>query len=81
VPAADYDAPSRDMEFELLEKSGFVQMCEKPMSLHRQIRSVDLQDHAGVVDSAILVGQCFRQSRQMAILLGRTTKYHSATCC
>ena len=57
------------MQFELLEKFDFLQMPEEPMPLHRQIRSVDLQDHAGVVDRAILVGQRFRQGRQIGLVI------------
>ena len=38
------------------------------MSLHRQIRGVDLEDHASIVDRAILVGQRFRESRQIGLV-------------
>ncbi len=66
--ALDPQIDRRDMQFELLEEFGFPQMREEPMSLHRQIRGVDLEDHAGVVDRAILVGQRFRESRQIGLM-------------
>ena len=66
--ALDPQIDSRDMQFELPEEFGFPQMREKPISLHRQIRGVDLEDHASVVDRAILVGQRFRESRQIGLV-------------
>ena len=66
--ALDPQIDGRDMQLELLEEFGFLQMPEKPMPLHRQIRSVDLQDHAGVVDRAILVGQRFREGLQIGLV-------------
>jgi hypothetical protein len=47
---------SRDMQFELPQEFGFPQIRKKPISLHGQIRGVDLEDHASVVDRKILVG-------------------------
>ena len=59
---------SHDVQFELPEEFGFPQMREKPISLHRQIRGVDLEDHASVVDRAILIGQRFCKSRQIGLV-------------
>ena len=66
--ALDAQIDRRDMQFELAEEFGVSQIVEKPMPLHRQIRSVNLQDQAGVVDGAIFVGQRFRQGHQIGLV-------------
>ena len=66
--ALDPQIDRRDMPFELPEEFGFPQMREKPMPLHGQIGSINLQDQAGVVDGAIFVRQRFRQSHQIGLV-------------
>ena len=59
--ALDAQIDGSDMQFQLPEEFGFPQMTEKPMPFHREIRAVDLQDQARVMNRPILIGQSFCQ--------------------